>query len=335
MHFSTTALGAFVALTFSAPSFSATIVRPFEASAQKYYQKLVAQEYDELDTAAAESRKSDLAISDGQSMLAAIYGGVAGCLSQGCSNRLTEAEWQQRLQLISKWREKKPNSVVAEVAQAKFYLEHAYAIRGQGYANTVKQDAWQLFNQSIETAYTLLNNAGPAAKQEPEWYATMLNVGVAQGWEVNKFNKIYAEAKRKSPFYQPVYFSASSYFSPRWHGSELELKKFIDDVVKTTEKKIGKTMYARLNWSLWTETMFQDGQTDWTQMKAGFERMTADYPDPWNINNFAKFACLAKDRQTVLKLADKIGDHPIDAAWWGSAKYYQQCVTDARLSGHQ
>jgi len=312
------------------PANAEVIEYPFEAVTQEYYKMLLDRKFEDLDNAAAESRKNNLTISDGQPKLAAIYGGVAGCLSAGCNNRLHEADWQQRLQLLTEWRTKYPNSVTAEVAQAKVFLQHAYAIRGQGYANTVKNEAWPLFYKNIEAANLYLQRASTAAKQDPEWYATMLDVGVAQSWPQEKFNEIYLEGKKKAPSYLPLYFTASAYFAPRWHGSVSDLHNFIDDVVVFTQPKLGKTMYARLNWSLWTDTMFTDGQTDWNQMKAGFERMTTDFPDSWNVNNFAKFACLAQDGETVLKMEKVIGDHPIERAWWGSVANYRGCVANAQ-----
>jgi len=316
----------------STSAFAQVIVRPFEAAAQEYYQILLKGKYDDLERFAAESRRKNLSISDGQPRLAAIYGGLAGCLTSGCRNRLSESEWQERLQLLSAWRKIRPESVTAEMAQAKFYVEHAYAIRGQGYANTVQPDAWPLFYKSMETAHALLDKASSGVKQDPEWYATMLDIGVAEAWSPDKFSNLYSQARSNAPLYIPIYFNASAYFSPRWHGSAPDLRKFIEDAVDNTRQKLGETLYARLNWNLTSNTMFTDGQADWQRMKTGFERIVADFPDPWNINNFAKFACLANDGITVLKIAEQIRDEPIEAAWWGSADNYRKCVANARLT---
>lgn len=328
-------MGVAVLLGVCTSVFAQAVVRPFEAASTEYYQKLRERKYDEIEKAAAESRRKNLTISDGQPRLAAIYGGLAGCLSSGCRNRLSEAEWQERLRLLSEWRKNDPRSVTAEIAQAGFYLEHAYALRGQGAANTVKADAWPLFYESIETARGLLENASSDAKQDPGWYAAMLEVGVAQAWPQDKFNRIYVAGKKNVPQYIPLYFNASTYFAPRWHGSASDLRKFIEDVVDVTTPTLGETMYARLNWNLWTQSMFRDGQADWKRMKAGFQRVVADFPDPWNINNFGKFACLAQDGPTLLEIAEKIGERPIAAAWWGSADNYFQCVANARLASEK
>jgi hypothetical protein len=42
--------------------------------------------------------------------------------------------------------------------------------------------------------------------------------------------------------------------------------------------------------------------------------MIDDFPDPWNINNYARFACMARDWATVEQLAGRIGDKPVAMA---------------------
>ena len=301
-------------------------VRPFEKAAEEYYDKLRHRRFEDLEQDANIARNNNTKISDGQPRLASIYGGIAGCLTVGCNNLLSEPEWQQRLQLISEWKEKNSRSVTAAVAYASYFLEHAYAIRGQGYANTVPKEAWVPFRESIETARKELQALPPHAKTDPGYYSAMLDVGVAQAWPLDKFESLYQEASQKHPAYLPIYFSASSYFSPRWHGTSKNLRVFIEEAVNKTKADLGETLYTRLNWSLWTSDMFVNGQASWTRMKAGFEEIISNYPDPWNINNYAKFACLARDGESVLRLAKRIGQKPISQAWWGSNDYYRQCV---------
>lgn len=61
--------------------------------------------------------------------------------------------------------------------------------------------------------------------------------------------------------------------------------------------------------------MFEKRQVDWRRMKAGFARIAKDYPDPWNLNNFAFFSCVAGDVDTLAKVLDQIGDSTIVVAW--------------------
>lgn len=317
------------AILTSLVGYTADFQRPFEKFADKYYQMLVEKKFDELDQIAKESEQKNLSISDGQPQLAALYGGVAGCLSSGCRNRLSEAQWQDRFKLLLSWREQYPKSIIAEIALASYFVEHSWSIRGQGYSGSVKQEAWKPFYESMEIARKKLDESSAAAKENPGWYSAMLSVGLAQKWPKERFDAIFKAGIEKHPLYLPLYFNASAFFAPRWYGSPTELKIFIENAVNATRAQLGETLYARLNWSLWTHEMFKNNQADWQRMKAGFERMVNDYPDPWNFNNFGKFACLAQDNATVLEIAKKIGDQPIERAWWDDAANFKRCVDQA------
>jgi len=80
--------------------------------------------------------------------------------------------------------------------------------------------------------------------------------------------------------------------------------------------------------------MFVNGQADWSRMQAGFERMVADNPDDsWNLNNYAKFACLARDRKTLSSILTRIGLQKDTSAWEGVAPdFYEVCSAFAMQS---
>ena len=68
--------------------------------------------------------------------------------------------------------------------------------------------------------------------------------------------------------------------------------------------------------------MFVNGQTDWSRMRAGFEKMIEDYPHKWNLNNYARFACQAEDWSTLKVLVGRIGGNPVIPAWRNSRRLY-------------
>jgi hypothetical protein len=158
----------------------------------------------------------------------------------------------------------------------------------------------------------------------------MLDVALHQHWPPERYDALYEAAVAKYPDYLPFHFSLAQYYAARWHGSAEEQRRAVERVVERTRAKMGETMYARLNWGLQTNEMFRNGQTEWTRMKSGFERMTKDYPDAWNINHYARFACQAEDWATVSRLAATIGEEPIVTAWRGTADYYRACRDAAR-----
>jgi hypothetical protein len=65
---------------------------------------------------------------------------------------------------------------------------------------------------------------------------------------------------------------------------------------------------------------------DWKRMRVGFDNIIARYPDPWNINKYARFACLAKDYETAGLLMKRI-DQPMSDIW-GNEKVLRPCLRE-------
>jgi hypothetical protein len=296
--------------------------RPLQRATDDYLGLLMSRAYDKLDQAADEARTKQVALSDGQPLLTAIYSGVIGC---GCGNQLNEELWQVRKQRVEEWAKRKPGSVTARLAVAGFPIGYAWMARGGGYAGTVSPEGWKLFRERIEQGRQALEALDARTKQDPGWYDLMLEVAQSQGWPAEKFDKIFFEAVTQHPYYSPLYFTRKSFYSPRWYGSVEQEKRVVEDAVERTRPRWGETMYARLNWIPIENTMFSSRQVDWPRMKAGFEQMTKEHPDAWNINHFAKFACVARDHETFTTLATKIGDNPIAEAWEGNVNIYKGC----------
>lgn len=296
--------------------------RPMQRATDDHLALLMSRAYDKLDQAADEARTKHVAMSDGQPLLTAIYAGVIGC---GCGNQLNEELWQVRKQRLDEWTKRKPGSVTARLAVAAFPVKHAWMARGGGYASTVSPEGWKLFRERMEEGRKALEALDAGTRQDAGWYELMLDVGLSQGWPREKFDAVFFEGVSKYPYYTPLYFARMSFYSPRWYGSVDEGKRVVEDAVERTRSRWGETMYARLNWAMMDFSMFQTGQADWPRMKTGFEQMTKEFPDAWNVNSFAKFACIARDPQTLMALAAKIGDTPVVQAWENDVNVYQRC----------
>ena len=60
-------------------------------------------------------------------------------------------------------------------------------------------------------------------------------------------------------------------------------------------------------------------------MKQGFEDIMARHPDPWNLNNYARFACLAHDKQKMAELMPRVYAAMVEDAWLDFAPSLVQC----------
>jgi len=303
--------------------------RPFQRVSDEYLALLMKGSYDELERAASNARKSGATISDGQSVLAALYGGTAGCVMSGCENRLTDDLWKVRGQKLADWRKRYPDSVTAKVALGKFPLQYGWFARGGGSSGTVSDEGSALFRERLGKAHADLEGLDAAAKHDPGWFEAMLSVARLEGWPKARFDALYEEAVREHPLYLQIHFEGATYYSPQWHGSWPELRSFVERAVGHTRDQLGETLYARLNWGPSTTQMFIEGQVDWPRMRSGFERMMRDYSDPWNTNNYAKFACQAQDWPTVSKLMVLIDGKPLAEAWFRDLQTYESCRMQA------
>jgi hypothetical protein len=306
--------------------------RPINNYAAKIAQMLRAGDFQGLETTAANLHAKSPLLSDGQPALSGFYAGVSMCVEMSCGDeQMTPQTWKEHEDLLAAWRAKFPDSTTAMTATAMYWKEFGWFARGLGYANSVSRDQWATFKSRVEKARGLFEAVRARKDKDAAWYEGMLSVALVQRWPEPVFEAVYQEGTEHFPGHLPLYYVKAARLSPRWGGSQPALSSYVDSVVKATSKDMGETMYARLNWSSWNWEMFIDGQADWPRMKRGFERLMKDYPDLWNLNAYAKFACLAGDAPTLKPLIAKIGPTPIPMpALWGSINLYAQCVDLSR-----
>lgn len=320
MPFTGFALFLFAALTCSA----GLVERPMDAEAAKVRHLLLDGKFSELEAYETRARDLSLTLSDGQPLHSA-WAFAIGC---ACSFSVTgdpAAELEKFRARVTEWRSAYPDSTSAKIAEATYYIQHAWAVRGSGYSNQVLDSAWEIFRRDVAEAARLLDAIGADAGDQPDWYVVRLSVMRLQNADKPQFSDLLDKALARYPSYLPIYFEGAYYYQPKWHGSIPELAAFIDRAVALTRERAGETLYARLEWATWTSNaMFRNGQASWPRMKAGFERLVADYPDSWNMNAFANFACLAGDPQTTLDLMGKI-QGSIALKVWDTMEFYGQC----------
>ena len=87
-------------------------------------------------------------------------------------------------------------------------------------------------------------------------------------------------------------------------------------------------MYARIYWfasqTQFQNAIFTDSLVTWSRMKDGFEDIIKRYPDAWNLNNYAKFACLAQDKPKTREILER-ADFTIVPEAWNSPSLHAEC----------
>jgi len=217
---------------------------------------------------------------------------------------------------VKTWEKKYPDSVIAPIVEAEMLGRHGWFFRGGGYAETVTDEGSAKFSKYLAEAVAVLEKSKARCSGCPEWYEAMIDTGLGQGrMEKAELDRIFEEGVKLAPDYYYLYFTQAFYLLPRWYGGAGEWQAF----AKAQAELHGAEIYPRIVWSLekyYSGKLFSEGGVSWLKMKAGFEKMLADYPNSnWNLNNYCRFACLAGDRSTAKKLFDRIGENHHSRCW--------------------
>lgn len=324
---------AFASCGEPAPAATATPVRirydrPLEKLSADVEALLSKRDFDSLDRLAIEYRSPDALTSDGQPKLNGFYAGVV--MQMGCIKlRLPDGAWDTHRKLLSDWASHSPKEVAPKLALAMQEYTFGWQARGSGYAHSVTEEGWRLFRARVENARTKLAKLEKDAANDPEWYAAMLRVGLSQSWSPEKFEAMFKRATAKFPYYQAYYVTKANYYSEKWGGSQGAFKRFLDEAVASTQDRMGQAMYARLNWVVKSDDMFDNGRTDWKRMKQGFEDLLKNHNDMWNRNGFARFACMAGDMQTLRAQHQLIRADVMPEAWGGTEMKCRRLALEA------
>lgn len=234
----------------------------------------------------------------------------------------SDEAYQARDALLQQWLRERPQSVLARLLRAKLMVRRAWAFRGGGYASTVDERNWRPFFDWLAKAQDYLDAEKDIVSTRPEYYE--LAVDLLRDRRKSPF-PIFDEGREKFPAYYPMYFAMMEYLLPKWHGGPDQLEHFAAEAVARTEHNEGRAMYARLYWSAaqgqFRDNLFTQSKASWPRMREGFEDVIARYPDQWNLQNYASFACDASDDETLAKLFERIREPSLDAAWRSHARY--------------
>ncbi|SRR6266481_909880 len=267
-----------------------------------------------LDGVVNEWKNPKCILDDGRPMLGALKYAYESIFD-------TQTDWSVSLSRVEYLKKKYPNTAFVALAEADYWTNYAWDARGGGFASSVTPDGLKLFRERLEKAEKVLIDSRSYASQLPGWYDEMIIVQSALGRPEDERDQTFLEATRKYKYYYPTYITMMNYLSPKWGGSWGTVENLIKWSVDNTKEMDGSSMYARLYSSTATRLppgvdLFKETQAKWPKMKQGFEDMMARHPkSKWNLNNFAKFACMANDKKTFLMLRRQMGKDVMDAAW--------------------
>lgn len=292
---------------------------------------LYAKRFAELEALAGRLRESKERFPEGHWKLMYFYRALQKPGGKG------PTKWDRHFKILEQWRHEFPQSVTARVAVAEAWLSYGWEARGEGYASSVSAKGWELLGERMAKAYALVKD--PPAQQEldcPGRYDVLLTIGKSEGWPVQRYLPTFQAAVRLEPEYIQYYATTMDYLSPKWHGDDDSWINFIDKADAVAGNPDSRELYARLMVGMWgdTWTSYEDLRVSWAKMKKGYRDMEKRFPgSQYNLNNFAKFACIAGDVEVGRELFQRIGDAPYFAVWDQGDLDFEQCRKNFGLTG--
>lgn len=293
-------------------------------------QILMRGDYEVLERQAEKLKKTEARFVDGQWQLQTFMAGVSKPETK------LGVDWRARDKALRDWGKAFPNSATQKIAWAAFLIDAAWRARGSGYAKTVSEENWKLFNERLGEAATVLNEL-PRAEWSPYAYARWGQLAMGAGLTSEKAQESFAEGAERWPEYYNLYFAEAMRLLPRWHGKVGEWERWLAE--QTAEgNEVSDEIYARVVWSLsdYHEEgggIFKTTKADWGRVKRGFEAMRKRFPGSWwNLNAFAKMSQWAGDRATALEVIKALEGHE-DTSFWKGWTSYENFKRWAEASG--
>jgi hypothetical protein len=285
-------------------------------------------DFESLDKLAQKLRTEKSRTPSGLWNLSVFYANLPDGFLEGRTEN-TEAQWGEIESRINQWIAAAPQSAFAPIALAIAQQKHAWALRGNGFANTVTEKGWEGFTKYMRAASETLQANKKISSNDPQWYVEMLAVALAQNWKIEQYLALYEEAVAKEPLYYGTYFQAVERFLPMWGGDMQKVQNFATDAVRRTSSTDGQAMYARI-YSVTVEriggrTFFAEPHKSaiWIQIKNGFEDVLKKYPVDHNKNLYAKLACQIGEVDLFISLTRSFNSKPSEDAW--PKDYFQKC----------
>ena len=279
--------------------------------------------FEELNSKAEEFLVTNKRSPSGTWYLTSIESGILGLMTAAT----TAKEWSNIENTAERWIAADPSKPSGYIAYANSQIFYAwwYMQSKSAVPDLMRKAVFDIHIKKAENF--LLEHKGVAAK-DPRWYEAMFRVATAQKWDLERFTQLENEAFSKFPYYYQMYFVAFDYHSPMWNGSPEAINSFAKKASRYTAVEDKTGMYARMYWyasqRYYGSKIFTESKVAWDKMSRGIDDVLAQYPDQWNINNFAYFSCLAGDAKKTAKLITLIEPGPIFTVWQ-DREFFDRC----------
>ena len=228
-----------------------------------------------------------------------------------------DAGYLADLKIFKNWEQAFPESTIRRVALARFLIDYAWHARGSGYAHTVTEEGWRLFDERLNYAWKILTSVRRSEIKDPHGYEMAIVAAMGLGLGMTELDMIVFESRRHFPTYYPTDTRRAYSLLPRWHGEAGDWEAFAMEAAQI-EGGLGDEVYVRILIKLkpYYANIFRETKAVWGTAKKGLEILNKKYPNSMEIQNYtAYFAVLGNDRTMAAEYFDKLGSAYLKSVW--------------------
>lgn len=278
-------------------------------------------DFEGLDEEADRDRTSKARLKGGLWKLYVLYDVVS---QPAAGDSARDSDWADRISLLKEWVSQRPQSVTARVALAECYYLYAWSARGEGRSDGVADGQWDLYDQRLALAQSVLEQSAGLARKSPHWYFVMLMLARSEGWPEAKARAIFDSAVAVEPDYYHSYREFALDLLPKWAGAPGDVEAFAEESRKRLGGNEGAFVYFEIATVIYCGCSDDPPRTlSWPIIQQGFSVMEQEYgATNLKLNRFAMLAYIYNDHPVMRRIFTRIGDN-WDPSVWRDAEAYQ------------
>ncbi|HEX4002775.1 MAG TPA: hypothetical protein VHX36_09005 [Candidatus Acidoferrales bacterium] len=250
-----------------------------------------------------------------------LWGYYEGLSVPPAGDSATDDDWNAQIDALKAWVAAQPDSSAARLALAGAYDSFGFRARGVGYANTVSNDGWRLFNERLAMTATTLVAAAKLKDKSPYWFSLMYDVALAQGWDKSQAKALLDAAISFEPSNYHVYRQYANFILPKWYGEEGDVQSFAEEVSTQIGGEEGDFVYFEIATTIACGCDKAQDQAElqslsWPRIESGYAAMEHLYGhSSLKTSRFAYLAFIENDKAAAQAAFAVTGNKWNPIAW--------------------
>jgi len=229
-----------------------------------------------------------------------------------------------------------PEADTTWLLKGSAYIHMAWDARGNGYADTVSDEAGKLFDERLATAEDALEHAWKLNPKDLKIPLQMMSVMLGQGGGRDRMELWFNRAMELDPNNYTACHDKLYYLEPKWYGSDEDQLAFGRECVQS-KKWGGQVPLILVDAHVWINARLDKSEqaaywkrTDvWADIQSAYDRFFELNPDAIGYyHNYAWYACHAEQWDKLNALIPKLG--PVNYAFFGGRDEFDKMVQLAR-----